>query len=374
MEVPLYPAARAFAERLERHFAHHAEAVRASRLPLPGAPAIEALIDAAFWASLQREEGRVPEISLALLAPERAVKPLLLAAPLPLGPRALARLAPAVERPGIHLGVWRDASGLKVWGTTRDVPSFCFVLEVLGPGLLVVKHRTREDSAKFRNVAVFEGEQVKVLSPRAVDLSDHPRLLASLLAPEPDEDGADPVEVILRLAVSMRAHKRGGTLLIVPAASERWRGSIVAPIAYGVTPPFTELQGRMQDAAADGSPLAQAALGRVVDAVAGLTAVDGATLMTDRYELLAFGVKIARVDGGARVEEVRVTEPVEGGAASVVAPVQLGGTRHISAVQFAHDQRDALALVASQDGRFTTVSWSARHQMVHAQRVEALLL
>ena len=97
------------------------------------------------------------------------MRPLRLAAPLPLGPRALARLAPAVERPGIHLGIWRERDELVVWGTTRAIPSFCFVIEVIGPGLLVVKHRIREDSAKFRNVAVFEGEQVKVLSRQPVD-------------------------------------------------------------------------------------------------------------------------------------------------------------------------------------------------------------
>ena len=112
----------------------------------------------------------------------------------------------------------------------------------------------------------------------------------------------------------------------------------------------------------------------MVDAVAGLTAVDGATLITDRYELLAFGVKIGRPDGRPRVEQVVLTEPIEGGEATVVAPVQLGGTRHISAAQFAQDQPDALALVASQDGRFTVFAWCANERMVHALRVEALLL
>jgi hypothetical protein len=132
---PLYPAARSVAARLEAHFGEHAATRRADSplaAPRPDAEAIEALIDAAFWASLQRQEGYAPEISLAFLPPERAVRPLLLAAPQPLGPRALARLAPAVERPGIHLGVYRARSGLLVWGTTREIPSFCFVVEVLG--------------------------------------------------------------------------------------------------------------------------------------------------------------------------------------------------------------------------------------------------
>ena len=58
-----------------------------------------------------------------------------------------------------------------------------------------------------------------------------------------------------------------------------------------------------------------------VDGVAGLTAVDGATVMNHQYEVLAFAVKIARHEESARVQEVMVTEPVEGIAASNVHPV-----------------------------------------------------
>jgi hypothetical protein len=374
MSAPHYPAARTHAARLVEHFASPAARNAPRAAPSPDVEAVEALIDAGFWASLQREEGYAPEISLALLPPERAGRPLLLAAPLPLGPRALARLAPAVERPGIHLGVWRQRGELVVWGTTREVPSFCFVLEVLGPGLLVVKHRTREDSPKFQNVAVFEGEQVKFLRYGGADAEDHPPLLRALLAPEPDGGSDDGGDVVLRLAVSMRAHKRGGALLVVPAGSQGWRDSIVRPIAYGVEPAFTELAAVVRDPGEDGHTRACGELGRVVDAVAGLTAVDGATLITDRYELLAFGVKIGRPDGRAQVERVVVSEPIEDGGATILSPVQLGGTRHISAAQFAQDQRDAVALVASQDGRFTIFAWSEAEGMVHAHRVETLLL
>jgi hypothetical protein len=60
--------------------------------------------------------------------------------------------------------------------------------------------------------------------------------------------------------------------------------------------------------------------------------------------------------------------------ARVVHPSSLGGTRHLSAAQLVHDQRDSIALVASQDGRFTVFAWSPCEAMVHAHRVEALLL
>src|SRR5262249_19616757 len=161
--------AKTHAARLAEHFAKHTQAAEQARPACaepPDVPAVEAFVDAVFWASLQREEGYTPEISLAYLPPHRAPEPLLLKEPLPPPPPPPAgpslRLSPAVERPGIHLGVFRERGQLLVWGTTRSIPSYCFVVEVLGPGLLVVKHRIREDSAKFRNVAVFEGDQVKI--------------------------------------------------------------------------------------------------------------------------------------------------------------------------------------------------------------------
>jgi hypothetical protein len=53
---------------------------------------------------------------------------------------------------------------------------------------------------------------------------------------------------------------------------------------------------------------------------------------------------------------VTVTEPIEGAVPVIVHPTRIGGTRRSSAAQFVSDQRDAIALVASQDGRFTVFS------------------
>jgi hypothetical protein len=157
--------------------------------------------------------------------------------------------------------------------------------------------------------------------------------------------------------------------------SDSWRASIVQPIPYHVLPPFSALADLVRRAADDrGSREWQDELDDTVKAVAGLTAVDGATLLTDQFELLAFGAKIARARGRPQVEQVVTTEPIEGAQAEVAHPSRLGGTRHSSAAQFVHDQRDAIALVASQDGRFTVFAWSPCDDMVHAHRVETLLL
>src|ERR1700738_1430791 len=124
-QEPTYQAARAVAATVEAHFAQHlAEARRRGELelaPAPDARAIEAIIDATFWASFRPEEGRFPKISLAFLPPEQAGMALMLEDPPPLSPAGLTKLAPAVERPGIHLGVWRDENELYVWGATRTI-------------------------------------------------------------------------------------------------------------------------------------------------------------------------------------------------------------------------------------------------------------
>jgi hypothetical protein len=381
MSEPAYPAARLVAPKVEAHFAQHladGHGRSVSHLVAPSADTIEAIIDAAFWASLRREESYVPKISLVLLSPERATHPLMFEQPLPLVPAALVKVAPAVERPGIHLGVWHDGDGLSVWGTIRAVPSMCVVVEVAAPGLLVIKHHRGEEAGKFVNVAVLEGDQIKIVDEKASSQPDCPPLLTSLLgfdSPAAWRPEIDSVNVLVQLAVSMRAHGRGGLLLVVPDGTEAWRESIVRPIPYAVVPAFSELaQLNRQNPDEKIKRLWQDAVNRAVDAVAGLTAVDGATVVTVQYDLLAFGAKISRRKGAAQVEQVTMTEPIEGDRATLLHPTQLGGTRHLSAAQFVHDQHDAIALVASQDGRFTVFSWSPCEGMVHAHRVETLLL
>ena len=377
-----YQAARIVAATVAEHFARHlAAAVERGEDELASPPdtlTIEAMVDAAFWASLRHEEGNSPKISLAFLPPEQTVQPIIFEQPLPLHPRTLTKLAPAVERPGIHLGIWFHGEELRIWGATRKVPSFCFVLEVIEPGLLVVKHKRLDGFGKFANVAVLKGRRVKIIDEKGTSLPDCPALLAALLAftsPLEWSDGHQSVNLLVQLAASMRAHGHGGSLLVVPAGNDAWRESIVHPIQYAISPSYTGLVHLLeQEVTEENQNLWEASIRKAVDTVAGLTAVDGATIINDRYEALAFGVKIRRAGGSAPVEQMVITEPIVDDVAEVVHPAHNGGTRHLSAAQFVYDQREALALVASQDGRFTIFAWSPCEQMVHAHRVDTLLL
>ncbi|MGC4084274.1 MAG: hypothetical protein QM736_19735 [Vicinamibacterales bacterium] len=377
MAEPRYPSARDIAPILRTHFASMLAASTSPASPRMDEPPtvddIEALIDTAFWASLRREENYLPRISLALLPSRQAQQPLLFATPLAFAPVGLVRVAPAVERRGIHLGVWRDEGVLKVWGTTRIVPSYCLVLEVAGPGLLVIKHH-RGDGGKYVNVAVLEADRVLMIDTHALKAPDCPAFVGSLLGAE-ELAWKPQAGTLVDLAVSMRAHGRGGMMLMVPEGSSTWLESMVQPMSYAISPEFSGLSELVGRGASERHSLEwREEMEDAVSAVAGLTAVDGATVITDRYQLLAFGAKIARRRGSALVEQLSLTEPIVGGEASVIHPSSLGGTRHLSAAQFVHDQRDTIALVASQDGRFTIFSWSTCDERVQARRIETLLL
>lgn len=380
---PTYQAAKTVAPVVEAHFKRQlAEARRLGEddlAPEPNAEAIAAIINATFWASFRPEEGRFPKISMAYLSPEHAKQPMVFEHPLPLTAAVLTKLAPAVERPEIHIGVWNYGNELKVWGTSRTIPSFCFVLEDIEPGLLVVKHRRLDGIGKYANVAVLKGEVVKVIDEKGTSLPDCPALVKALLAftAAATNGPQHSLNVLVQLSASMRAHGHGGILLVVPSQVDRWRDSIAQPILYSITPPFSALAELVRQEVDQDDEFRrqwESAVRRAVDTIGGMTAVDGATVINDQYEVLAFGAKIRRHEGSAPVDKWVITEPVVGNLPIVVQPTEHGGTRHLSAAQFVYDQRDSLALVASQDGKFTVFAWSPCEEMVHAHRVESLLM
>ena len=164
MIPPTYAAAQLAAERIHRHLAIHSVPAQISAehaATLPDSATLAALIDAAFWTSLRREEGYIPRISLAFVGPEQVDDAVAFATSLSLEPKHLTKLAAAVERAGLHLGVWPQQDELRVWGIARNLPAFCLVLEVVLPGLLVVKQSPSEESGKFINIAVLQGERSK---------------------------------------------------------------------------------------------------------------------------------------------------------------------------------------------------------------------
>jgi DNA integrity scanning protein DisA with diadenylate cyclase activity len=377
-----YVAARQVSGVVENIFWTHAQEAQKIGLTdlaeVPDAQTIERMLDVAFWTSLRKEEGQSPKISLAYVSPEQVEHPLLLSQYLPLDANALLKIAPGFERAGIHLGVWKnDEDDLYIWGSTSTVPHLSFTVDVSEPGLLVIKHRRSDGLDKFANVAVLNGDDIKIVSENSNNMIDCPKILQSMLDIEITSYHKDSAQlhILLQLAVSMRAHRRGGTILIVPTNSSNWRYSISQPLLHEIVPTYKGLLSLTgaQEQELDSGDWKQAAA-KEIDKIAGLTAIDGAIIINDSMEVIAFGEKIIRQGNRPSVESILLTEPTVGYVPKTVHPALHGGTRHLSAAQFTQDQQDALALVASQDGKFTTYSWSPCKNIVQAHRMDWLLL
>src|SRR5262249_10937577 len=153
-------------------------------------------------------------------------------------------------------------------------------------------------------------DRIKLVNHDISALSGWPALVTSLLGREPGSSAA--ASVLAQLSVSMRMHGRGGLLLVVPDRTDAWQESIVQPIRYSVSPPFLELADLMQQELLERRERRwQESTRHVIEAIAGLTAVDGATVITDQYGLLAFGAKIGRRDGYHQIDRLVLTEPIE---------------------------------------------------------------
>lgn len=374
-----YKPAYIVAETVETIFSTHlATATRLGEKNLasvPNASIIESFIDVGFWTSLRHEEGRFPRISLAFLTPEQSGTPIVFAQHIPFTPKTLAKLSPGYERAGIHLGVWHEDNVLYLWGATLTIPNCCFVLDISEAGQVVIKHRRIDGFGKFSNIAVLAGDEIKIVDEQNSTNGSCPKIVSSLLDFTSVTSRSDTVNVMLQLAVSMRGHKRGGTILMVPTKTKEWRESISHPLHYSIKPAFSGLSDLIKKNEIDNSiENWQVFLAKEVDIIAGLTAIDGATIINDEYKLLAFGEKIVQRVGQPIIEKVIETEPIKEHTPSVVIQSKTGGTRHLSAAQFVQDQTNAIALVASQDGRFTVFTWSIEDQLVQAHRIDCLLL
>jgi len=284
-------------------------------------------------------------------------------------PYNLVKLSPAVVQPGIHLGVWIEDDNFYIWGTTHEVPTHTMVIEVVEAGLLVVKQKHREHARKFVNVAVLKGNQIKVIDDNHWGLTDCPGILSALLGFSHTQND-QPENFLVQLALAIRSHGRGALLVVVPPNSAAWLHSIVKPINYLIEP-----HEMLSPIGNDGSQIPYTdTLPKIVAAVGGYSAIDGATVITQDHQLLAFGAKIARSPHALPVAQIILTEPVAGSSMQLLDATTIGGTRHLAAAQFVNDQHDSLAMVASQDGTFTVFSWSEKEQMVHGHRIDTLLM
>ena len=264
----------------------------------------------------------------------------------------MARLAPAFGPQENSIGVWFDEHGeLFIWGFAPSA-GISLAVRVHEPGQLLL-------SFDF-GVAPF----TVFISGSRTEFVDPSNLPPTLRRPELEGRRDDHVQI----AKVMRSLKCGGTLLLVNQESS-WSDSIYQPVTF-IGRPYEKIKNdilyrdKILKQEFDKDPLtlhqqrsakedADKSLGVIVN----LTAVDGATLVTFDLDVLAFGAKIRAKDVDHKPERLVISEPFEGSVEREIGLFELGGTRHQSAAQFVFDQKDAIAIVASQDGRLSVLVW-----------------
>lgn len=346
---------------------------------IPSVEQIEEIILALFWASAQKEEGRLSRYRVTFAEPNPLNFLALVFKTLKLWDvEELRKLSPAVIPPDGQIGVWAygEEGKLRIWGLqTTGMMRVSF--EVIDPGRVVVSH------LGFK-IAEISGQKAGFISPawnrRSLEIMS--RLGA---------DGTPTGEVLSQLSIyvtqeilrRIRQLGHGGAVIFVPD-SRKWVRSVDQPVFYACGQHLNEMQ-RIREALEDelrqvnektvseenkqlqivqrgmnllGSHSYKIFIGNAARSIAYLSAVDGATVLNGNFEVLAFGVKLRAPRKAAKaVKSTTVTRilPLESehGLEEVALDQEFRGTRHMSAAQFVLNNPGAIAFVVSQDGGIT---------------------
>ncbi|WP_166173015.1 putative sensor domain DACNV-containing protein [Rubrobacter tropicus] len=330
--------------------------------------------------------------------------------PRPFDEHELRRLSPAADFDRSLIGVSHDDDGdLKVWGVVHSGPRWLRgvqggrepsaplppvpVVEVEGPGRLQVRKGSVSiaeleagrlgDSYTDVFASWWLPEMFAPVRAELVELHEEARREAASVE-EPwaplDHDLSRKVaqQMFRRLVSTVRDARHGGTIIIVPPerADEVLAGRRVSlkhafvdgeprrrfrTLIVRIMNRLAQSHGRGEEAAypravgweeyvwSEDRELAELdeAIFEFAHLVAGLAAVDGAVVMTRRFELLGFGGEIS---GELEpVQTVRNALDLEG-ESTIEEGTQGVGTRHRSAYRLAGSLPDVLLVVISQDG------------------------
>jgi hypothetical protein len=340
-----------------------------SSVSIPSADHLGVLLNIAFWASLQQEEGRPVAVPLLLQSPSTA-EDLVFEHPISLDVQAIVKLAPAVHRERRGLGIRAEGSRtLAIWGLTPIIPS-ALCVDVKGPGLLVVK-------GMLRNVMIYHAGEATFLEDEDYNTLVRITRLA-LPADTPTGDRFVDAYWTTRVVDSMRRVGHGGIVLLVPSDSSGWRDALSDTPRYQCSPPFRGLRDALdrlpRNPYAGHALIESEHLQYAADTVGQVTAVDGATVLDMDLKLLAFGAMIQ--SGQLSIDDVLCVDAGRATAGGVTRPIrELGGARHRAAAEFCCRLQESVAFVASQDGSLTELGWlKATGKLVALLHAERYLL
>lgn len=392
-------------------FARYRPAAKFKPAARPPLSVLVEILNTCFFASLKQEEGRPTRFTLVLCGSAKLGNPafrysdytklfnvMRFASPRAFSKGELIRLAPACEPKKTLLlaSHTEQKAGLCLWGIV-DVgndPSGSHVgltelqVCVFAPGELKVTLHGRT-LCNYKNghiqfperSLVNSGFLYQFFKPTSLTLA---REVMAATGQKPDSqihkrDFRAMSYVFALQTIAERVHelKHGGCILIVPekrkplhigikyqcADNTIWtclKGKLILHDQYygmnSATPRQPEtatassLQSQMQDV--------ENGLRDAIEAMARLTAVDGAVIVNRKLELIGFGA-VAKLGQTApyqvfRCEDRKATKRKQ-------VAIENYGTRHRSAFEFCFRNRPSVAIVVSQDGGIKIVTRVGKH-------------
>lgn len=343
------------------------------------------ILEVAFESTLQREEGRfhrftiIAEASSAGKRRKRGSrvtrKPYLFSRNLDYTIRNIRLLSTALDGTSTEIFVRLDhESRPKIIGFGDDFEVEGWVIESLDMGKMRFSVRFVVASTTVEvQIAIIDGTRIRFFD----DTGDSYRsVLTSVLCTSSlfdkfaDAITATPEQDLIqdyfKLIEWMSRHRHGGCLLFVTDA--KWKQCVQKPMILQCLPKYDEIKTWTSRRGEywnfdgkDNIPIeysvadvnAEEALKRLSQ----LTALDGATIITKDFEVLTFGANLKPVNAKRRPDLILCRSPFRNIPEKEVRFEEIGGTRHKSACQFVFDQRESVAIVASQDGHVSVIYW-----------------
>lgn len=352
--------------------------------PLPAC--LERVLDVAYHASFLRDEERPVTCRIVVTppgalegreGPPQGLLPLVFLDPRAFDEHEIRRLSPAAKYHRALIGVEAVGAELRTWGIVQSGPRWLqnthggrreeptmpsrLIIRVVRPGHVVA-------SCGHRLVAELRGGKINDFALDMFSSRWLPNLFVQQRKEIAEQSGVEDrarvadlarmvaQQMLKRVIAIMRSAHHGGLILCVPPDCTPTQFlDVKYPFAPGdarrhyrrlVLSILDDLRKKHRSELEEG-------LFELSHLIASLADVDGAVLLTKRFEILGFG---AEIQGNLPpVTEVRKAFDLEGEHTELEA-VDGVGTRHRAAYRLCAAVPDALAIVVSQDGGVRFVS------------------
>lgn len=349
---------------------------------------LSVLIETAFWSSLRSNEGRSTRVCITVASPGTVPGASKFTIPVVYDISQIVKLSPAVP-PGGCLLASAVRDDFEIWGFAPDQVGMWMdsvTVEISEPGTV------RVDVGPLQPYAVLTGDSESIVEGTRMDL---PAYLQQILRKAMPENDITETQAVWRECLALANIGRmivenghGGIVLIVPTEGDDCL-KFLEPFPYRFASPDTRIPDAIRHQLSEQSAMGEAFqqlsasslpddqknlimrslaqptwdVTKQVREIASLSGVDGAIVMTRGLQTLGFGATLTVEKDLA--SQVYLLRPELGPQEAALSPLEdLGGTRHQSAARFVAKNKDAIALVISQDRHLSVMHWHEPYDSV----------